>query len=181
MGLFSKNTKTGSTDIPQQNTEHQPAAPNPLENLTSSQLLKKVLEELGCQYEEKEHGEDEFTFFFTYQGEQIQCQGADDSKYILLRDLWWYSAPLHDINNISFMRRAVNDCNIRGYVTLIYSFDEESKEMWVHSQTELLWTWEIPSLAQYFRNRIDRMLRSHHFFFATLEELRRKEYAKQND
>ena len=124
--------------------------------VSANTLLRQCLDEIGCHYEQE--GSE---FHVVYQGENL----------IVYAD---------DLTAVSLIRRAINECNINGRATLIYSFNNEEHLMGVHSQIEIVFIKEVPELTNFLRYTFDTILHSHHFFYQTMETLRQEDYSKNN-
>ncbi len=173
MGLFSKTTKKDTKSTQFGSEEKQL---NPIEGMTTRQLLKYALEKIGCTYEE----EDDQHVTTTYQGEFLRIYATDERSGITIYDLAWYGAPLYDINNISLMRRAINDYNVNAIPTIVYTMDKEQDQMTLHTKMDLIWGPWIPDIAQCLKTFMDFVLGSHMRFFRRMEEIRREEAGDTN-
>ncbi len=145
------------------------ATPNP--TITTRNLLQVVLRRLGIEYDFDEDN----SFIVTYQGEHIRIVAKDDCRIIDLYDAWWYHAPLDDIDNLSLVHRAVNDCNIQRKAKFVYSYNTEDDVVGVHSMLHLLWEERIQNIDSYLRAHLDILLASHQHFYQIMERLRREE------
>ena len=95
-----------------------------------------------------------------------------------MQDCWWYGESLDDIDNLALLHRAVNECNIRDANKMVYTYNKEEHEVGIHTLRDLLWLPQIPDSDQYLQAAFDTMLRSHHYFFRMMEELRKEEYGR---
>lgn len=144
---------------------------------TTRTLLLLVLRRLNLEYQVDQDKD----ILFTYQGEHFLVTAQDDCKYIEIRDLWWYDAPLDDIENLSYVHKAVNECNIAGSVTVVYSYKTDDNTINLHTLNTVLWIPEIPEIESYFTCALDHTLRSHQRFFQIMEGIRREQYANTNN
>ena len=135
-------------------------------------LLFSVLRKLDLDYEFDEDKD----IFITYHGEHFQILASDDVQYIQIRDLWWYVAPLDDIENLSIAHRAINDCNLYATDVLVYSMNKEDNTINLHTIRSVLWIPEIPKIEEYFIEVLNHMLHTHHSFFRAMEEIRREQH-----
>ena len=143
---------------------------------TTRTSLMVVLRKLNLQYE---FDEDQ-NILVTYQGEHFRIIAENERAWIQIQDLWWYDASLTDIDNLALLHRAVNECNIRDVNKIVYTYNKVEGEVGLHILRDLLWMPQIPTPDQYLQTTFDTMLRSHHYFFRTMEDLRREEFEKQN-
>ena len=149
----------------------EPFAPAP----TTRSLLFSALDKLNLDYELDEDN----SILIKYQGESLQILADDGKKYILIRDLWWYRAPLDDIENLSILHRAVNECNLENAVNVIaYTQHTDDMTINLHSFRTLLWIPEIPDIEQYFLSALDHILYMHHKFYDKMENIRREKHVE---
>lgn len=147
-----------------------------LPDSTTRTSLMVALRKLNLQYE----FDDNQNFIVTYQGEHFRILADNDKIWIQVQDLWWYEASLDDIDNLALLHRAVNECNMRDANKMVYTYNQEEHEVGIHTLRDLLWLPQIPNSEQYLQTTFDTMLRSHHFFFRMMEDLRREEFEKSN-
>ena len=175
MGLFKRKTNNNADDAPKTIVQEENRERDSQRKMTTTQFLEHALKKLGCKLKKGE-GEDEY--YTLFQGEHFRIFASDDYKYIEIQDLAWYDAPLHDINNMSLMRKAINDCNVSGQATLVYSIYEEDDQFVVHSLKEAYWSAEIEHAEEYLNSIFNRLLQSHQRFFSRMEALRQAEFSK---
>ena len=165
MGIFNKKTyqekKQETQDVQQQST---------------LDLFLDVAAQLGIKAEKEESGE----IVINYMGENFVVYNNTENPYILIRDLWWHGASLDNLANTSLIRKAINECNIRGDCTFFYSHNNETNEIGVHTQLIIPFIKEIPNIQEYLRSNLNGLLSAHHLFFKCMEHLREEEYSKNN-
>lgn len=147
-----------------------------LPDTTTRTSLMVALRKLNLQYE----FDDDQNFLVTYQGERFRLIAENGHAWIHIQDCWWYQESLDDIDNLALLHRAVNECNIRDVNKIVYTYNKEEREIGLHVLREILWLPQIPGSDQYLQTTFDTMLRSHHFFFRMMENLRREEFEKNN-
>ena len=163
--------KTGSEEIIEENMEQVDIQ---LPDSTTRTLLMVALRKLNLQYE----FDDDQNLLIKYQGEQFRIIAENDKPWIQVQDCWWYGESLDDIDNLALLHRAVNECNIRDANKMVYTYNKEEHEVGIHTLRDLLWLPQIPDSDQYLQAAFDTMLRSHHYFFRMMEELRKEEYGR---
>ena len=163
--------KTGSEEIIEENMEQMDIQ---LPDSTTRTLLMVALRKLNLQYE----FDDDQNLLITYQGEQFRIIAENDKPWIQVQDCWWYGESLDDIDNLALLHRAVNEGNIRDANKMVYTYNKEEHEVGIHTLRDLLWLPQIPDSDQYLQAAFDTMLRSHHYFFRMMEELRKEEYGR---
>ena len=151
----------------------EPVTPVP----TTRELLFSVLRRLNLDYEL----DADKNIHIKYQGENFQILADDGKKYVLVRDLWWYSAPLDDIDNLAILHRAVNECNYENALAIIaYTQDTKDNTINLHTFRTMLWIPEIPDTEQYFLASLDHLLYIHHKFYDKMESIRREKHVETN-
>lgn len=161
-------------------TEEEENVEIPINNGTSElstrTLLQLALHRLNLQYE----FDAEQNFIVRYQGETFRIVAEDENVYLQIQDLRWYDAPLDDIDNLSLLYKAVNECNMRNMVRLVYTYDRAENELSLHALYDILWMSQIPDIEALLVASFEKMLRAHHLFFQVMEELRREEFGRNN-
>ena len=147
-----------------------------LPDTTTRTSLMVALRKLNLQYDfdEDQH------FVVIYQGERFRLIAENGHAWVHIQDCWWYRESLDDIDNLALLHRAVNECNIRDVNKIVYTYNKEEREIGLHVLREILWLPQIPDSDQYLQTTFDTMLRSHHFFFRMMENLRKEEFARKN-
>ena len=179
IGKLLKRVKT-KKNMKTDKTKDVEDVATPVNNSTSElptrTLLQVALHRLNLQYE----FDAEQNFIVRYQGETFRIVAEDENVYLQIQDLRWYDAPLDDIDNLSLVYRAVNACNMRDMVRLVYTYDRAENELSLHALYDVLWMSQIPDIEALLVASFEKMLRAHHLFFHVMEELRREEFGKNN-
>lgn len=152
-----------------------------LEPITSTPptraLLLFVLRKLNFDYELDQDGD----ILLKYQGEYLQMLASDNRKYILIQDLWWHSAPLDDIENLSILHRAVNECNFENATNIIaYTQDVDENTINIYTFRNLFLIPEIPEIEVYFKATLEAVLLMHQRFYNKMESIRREKHVEAN-
>ena len=111
------------------------------------ELVKQVLQRMGCQYEDKE---DE-PINFEYQGITFIVEAVNDCLFINLIWPWCYRFSIFDIDEFARVRKVINEINVRGTCTLFYIQYPESDEVAVHIRKNLLFVPQIPQIEEYLQ------------------------------
>lgn len=137
-------------------------------------LLKLSLKKIGCHINlcKEEPG----VFQVTYQGEQFRIYYSEESPYINIYDIAWYSSELDDIDNLSVVRQAINACNQQNLATVLYTIDKETNCLNVHTRQCTIFGSYIPNVENYLRSRLEDSFRQHHNFYRQIEEIRKEQY-----
>ena len=122
-------------------------------------LFLDTLIEIGCQYDLND-GE-EGKVHFAYQGEHFFVAADNDRPYVIIYDYAWGSVELYDIDEVSRLRKAINEANCTNSVTTVFTIDETSKTMDVHCKTVILFIPQIPNLDHYLKVELNEFFRAH--------------------
>lgn len=95
------------------------------QNISTRDLCVEILRKLNCEVQFDE--ENEYTMFFTYQGENFRIDTWKDCLMIGIWDTWWGSVDLDDFDDICHIRKAINTININSFLTMVYSIDQEGQ------------------------------------------------------
>lgn len=142
------------------------------QNESIKSLLERTMKNIGCHINMCAEKDNEFNI--TYQGEHFSVVYSDDSPYITIYDIAWYSEELNDIDNFSMVTKAVNLCNQRNTSTVLYTIDKENNCVNVHTRQCVVFGSYIPKLEDYLRSRFEDSFQQHHNFYRCME-LNRKE------
>lgn len=169
--------------MPEKTGQHDQAAtaqPTPsttenkiMETKGTRDLLLQTLTAIGCQYEIGK-GEDD-RIHFAFQGEHFLVAADNERPYINVFDYGWGSVELFDIDELSRLRKAINEANWRCSVQTVFSIDETAKSMDVHCKSNFLFIPQIPKLEDYLRVELNEFFRAHQLVGAEMERLRNAE------
>lgn len=114
---------------------------------STKDLLVAVLQKLNCKVEFDEENADKM--FFTYQGENFCAVASNDCLMATLYDFSWGGVELDDLDEVSMLRKAINEVNMYSPVTLVYSIDKDADKMIAHTKRQILMVPQIPDLEKY--------------------------------
>lgn len=140
-------------------------------------LFLETLTKIGCQYEIEE-GEDG-DIHFGYQGEFFVVRASNSNRFIHIYDTHWGHVDLNDIDECMRLRKAINESNLRNAVTAVYTVDEERGYLNIHCKSVILFTPEIPDIADYLRIELTDYFRVHDTINVEMAKLRDAEEDKQ--
>lgn len=143
--------------------------------LRTRDLFLQTLTAIGCQYEIDEHDR----VCFAYQGEHFVAETDNDHAYVGIYDFAWGSVKLSDIDEISRLRRAINEANWQNSVTTIFSINDEDNEMVVHCKTTIVFVPQLHDLQGYLRLELSEFFRAHNLVGNEMAKLRAKEEARE--
>ena len=148
---------------------------NTIQAVSMEHLLEVSLKNIGCHIDmcKEEPG----IFHVTYQGEHFKIYYSEESPYINIYDIAWYSAELIDIDNLSLVRQAVNACNQHNLATVLYTIDKDENCINVHTRQCTIFGSYIPEVETYLRSQLEDSFRQHHNFYRHIEAIRKEQYA----
>lgn len=131
---------------------------NRYEGMNTAVLVRAILGDLNCKYEESEDGRD---LFFVYQGEHFVMRTADDANnpWIRIFDLSWYHCTLDKLEEISCMQKAINTANSQESCMAVYEISKEDNTFFVYSKCDLLVSSLIPAPDRYLAIRLANFFR----------------------
>ena len=155
--LQSSSTSSASTDIQTAQVSNRENE-KPKAAMDNQDLLKTILTQLNCQYQA---GEDD-DYWFTYQGEHFNVSYDKDSFWVRIYDMQWFACSLDELENISYMQKAINLCNSRFCCTAYYYVDTDKKTFRVYSKCDFLLNEVFPAPEQYFQAWLTQFFRLKH-------------------
>lgn len=115
--------------------------------LSTRDLCAEVLRKLNCDVQFDD--ENEYNMYFTYQGENFSVDTWENGLMITIWDTWWGTVDLDDLDDVSRVRKAINNINVRQNLTLMYSIDEKGQKFAVHTKRQCLLIPQIPQIENY--------------------------------
>ena len=113
---------------------------NRYEGMNTAVLLRAIIGDLNCKYEEDEQG----SIIFMYQGERFIILNTPESMWIRIFDVQWYDCSLDKLEEVSCMQKAINIANKSQPCTAVYAIDKDENKMIVYSKCDLLISSEFP-------------------------------------
>ena len=136
------------------------------------QLFLDTLQKIGCPYTYDE--EDDAAFFF-FQGERFDAWFQDNNNYVAIWDYNWMECELYDIDNISRIKKAINEANMDCGVTTVYTIDEAGSHFDVHSTSLIAFIPQIPDIEGYLRTELREFFHTHHYIELEVKKLKQEE------
>ena len=143
------------------------------QNISTRDLCVEVLRKLNCEVQFDE--ENEYRIFFTYQGEHFIIEIWKDSPMIQIWDTLWGTVDLDDLDDVSRIRKAINIVNIKTFLTMVYSIDEEGQRFAVHTKRQCLLVPQIPNIENYLAAMLAGFFDVQRSFKEELDKLRRED------
>lgn len=175
---FWKSSNAEAEDTTASDSDVSPNEDNmatEVQSVSMKLLLEQTLKNIGCHINMCEEKEGEF--HITYQGEHFTIIYSEDSPFITIYDVAWYSAELIDIDNLSLVRQAVNACNQQNLATVLYTIDKNENCVNVHTRQCTIFGSYIPEVETYLRSQLEDSFRQHHNFYRHIEAIRKEQYA----
>lgn len=141
------------------------------EKIGTRDLFLETLTRIGCQYEFGE-GDD---ITFGYQGEHFIVRANNNNHFIHIYDTYWGHVELYNVEDLSRLKKAINESNLNNGVTAVYTVDEAGGTVDVHSKTVILFTQEIPAIDDYLRMELNEFFRVHETINIEMTKQREKE------
>ena len=135
-------------------------------------LFLETLTKIGCQYSIDEQDD---RISFAFQGENFVVDAADGNSYIRIWDLYWTSAEMYDVNEVSRLKRAINSANLSTGLTTVYTVNDAGSTIDVHCKSTVLFITQIPNIENYLRLELNEFFRAHRHVELELERLRNEE------
>jgi len=126
------------------------------EVLQTKDLVIRTLRAIGCEPSVNE--EDENRIDFQYQGGNFFIITADGYVFTYLYFVWWYDAPLDNIDALSAIQKAVNNANCQPIgCNVMYTINKEDRIVGVHSRSQLLFSPDIRGLDRYLTTELQEL------------------------
>lgn len=148
------------------------------QNISTRDLCVEVLRKLNCEIQFDE--ENEYTMYFTYQGEHFHIDTWKDCLMIGIWDTWWGTVDLDDLDDVSRIRKAINVVNINSFLTMVYSIDQEHQQFVVHTKRQCLLIPQIPDVEHYLASMLAGFFDVQRSFKEELDKLRREDEVTTN-
>lgn len=144
--------------------------------LSTRDLCAEVLRKLNCDVQFDD--ENEYNMHFSYQGENFSVETWEDGLMITIWDTWWGTVDLDNLDDVSRVRKAINNINVRQGFTLMYSIDEKSQKFAVHTKRQCLLIPQIPQIENYMVAMLTGFFDVQRSFKEEYDRLRLEEKAK---
>lgn len=139
--------------------------------LSHVELWQSVLRRLNVETRLDEDNKDRY--LFDYQGGHFYVD-IDNSAFAELYFAFIDEVDLSDVDEVSLIRRAINEANYGGTPTIVYSTNEEEDKMYVHMVQSVLLMPQIPHIKEYMQSRLAVFFQLHRRL-ASIEDRMRQE------
>lgn len=141
-----------------------------LDERTITGLVTSTLRKIGCDYDIEQRGNINWIRFI-FQGEHFTIDCNDDNYFINIYDTWWYEISTYsDIEEIADLRKVINLANRQANCTLIYTINEETEQIGVHSKKNMLFISQIPQIDLYLKSAFNEFFKAQRFVMTELEK-----------
>lgn len=148
------------------------------QNISTRDLCVEILRKLNCEVQFDE--ENEYTMYFTYQGENFRIDTWKDCLMVGIWDTWWGTVDLDDLDDVSRICKAINTVNINSFLTLVYSIDQEHQQFAVHTKRQCLLIPQIPNAERYMAAMLAGFFDVQRNFKEELDKIRREDEVTTN-
>ena len=145
---------------------------NSSQSFKTRSLALKTIKDIGCSYELKENDD---RIIIKYQGGTFANDAEDGYPFINIWYLWWGEYELYDIDNLSRLRRIINDANIKFATTALYTINEAGGTLGIHSKRNALFIEQTHDISGYFKALLDEFFRNRIFIMSEVEKIKKEE------
>ena len=137
---------------------------------TITELVLSTLRKRGCDYEIEQRGNINWIRFI-FQGEHFTIDCNDENYFINIYDTWWYEISIYsDIEEIADLHKVINIVNRQANCTLLYTVNEETELIGVHSKKNMLFISQIPELDLYLKSAFSEFFKVQRSVLTELEK-----------
>jgi len=140
------------------------------ETINTSLLVLNTIENIGSKPEYTEEGR----IRFEYQGIVFLMEAVNDCMFVNLIWPWCHSFSKFDIGEFARVRQVVNEINIEGTVSVIYTITD-SDDVAVHIKKHFLFIAQIPQIEEYLRLILKSFFETARFLELEIEKYRMQE------
>ena len=131
-------------------------------------LFLDFLHKYGCQYDIDEDN----AINFAYQGEHFTAFVTNECFFLDLWDTHWLCVDLNDIDEVSKLRRIINDSNIEfKFITTFYTIDEAEQKMMVHGKSTIPFASTMPHIESFLKGIFLAFFHTHQYVLSEMQKL----------
>ena len=168
-----------------ENEDYSPADTNAIENnqvidsvmeekISTRQLALNVIENIGSTPQYTEEGRIQFE----YQGIIFLMEAANDCMFVNLIWPWCHHFSKFDIDEFARVRQVVNEINVQGTVSVVYTL-ADSDDVALHIKKHFLLVPQIPEVEEYLRMILNSFFRTARMLELEIEKCRMQECEQQ--
>ena len=144
------------------------------EKISTRQLALNVIEHIGSTPQYTEEGRIQFE----YQGVIFLMEAANDCMFVNLIWPWCHSFSKFDIDEFARVRQVVNEINVQGTVSVVYTL-ADSDDVALHIKKHFLLVPQIPEVEEYLRMILNSFFRTARMLELEIEKCRMQECEQQ--
>ena len=164
-----------------ENEDYSPADTNAIENnqviesvmeetISTRQLALNTIEKIGCEPRYTEEGRIQFE----YQGVIFLMEAANDCMFVNLIWPWCHHFSKFDIDEFARVRQVVNEINVQGTVSVVYTL-ADSDDVALHIKKHFLLVPQIPEVEEYLKLILNSFFRTSRMLELEIEKCRMQE------
>lgn len=135
-----------SSDIEPENKNNEVNVSYMEEKISTRQLALKTIENIGSTPQYDETGRIQFE----YQGIVFVMEADNECLFVNLIWPWCHSFSKFDIDEFARVRQVVNEINVQGTVSVVYTL-ADSDDVAVHIKKHFLFISQIPQIEDYLK------------------------------
>lgn len=140
-------------------------------SMSRVELWQHVLQELNVDTRPDE--DHKGRYHFDYQGGHFYVD-IDDYAFAEVYYAFIEEVELSDVEEVSLMRRAINETNYNACPTVVYSTDKDGDKMYVHMLQSVLLVPQIPQASEYLKSRLNVFFQLQRHFAGIVDRLRQE-------
>lgn len=154
----------------EQTGDSEPQTPDaPKES--NKELILRVLRSLQCDPKIESENDGQCNIEFEYQAERFNISLSESSLFFTLYDAFWYSFENKDIDQLSNVKKIINEINWNTHVNICYNMTDDNMVN-VHTVVTLLChEGTVFTFADYMSHILREFFIVHHEFFKRLTVL----------
>lgn len=142
-----------------------------LANLEGRELWETVLSALNVHL--FANNDTENRYHFDFQGGHFVLD-IDKSYVATVSYLFFDEVELSNVEEVSAVRRAINECSQNSRVNIVYTTDRDEDKMHVHMLENVLLLPNIPYIAAYLQARLTNFFNARHEYEKILDRIRQE-------
>ena len=144
------------------------------ETISTRQLALKTIENIGSEPKYDETGRIQFE----YQGVIFLMEAANDCMFVNLIWPWCHHFSKFDIDEFARVRQVVNEINVQGTVSVVYTL-ADSDDVALHIKKHFLLVPQIPEVEEYLKLILNSFFRTARTLELEIEKCRMQECEQQ--
>jgi sugar/nucleoside kinase (ribokinase family) len=164
----TNNSCHGATEVLHDNHQNS----NRSQGFKTRELVLDTIREIGCTYEIEEDGD---RIIFRYQGATFAIDAEDGCPFINIWYLYWSEYELYDIDNLSRIRKIINEANMRFGTTALFTINNSGGTLDLHSKRNALFIEQIDEVSDYLKALLDDFFKNRVYILTEAEKIKKEE------